>query len=79
MEVHELAPGEQAPEGSDRITINVLANGKVGFAGIRLMGNVNHHSVSPNSFDTEDEALAVALTWAEENSVKVVYVERPNA
>ena len=76
MNVHELPAGEHGPEHSDRVQINVLASGKAGFTGVRQMGNVTAHSVSPNSFDTEDEALAAALAWAEENNVKELYVER---
>lgn len=79
MEVHELAPGEHGPEDSDRVTINVLANGKAGFTGKRKIGNVTSHAVSPNSFDTEEEALAAAVDWAQETGVEVLYVERPNA
>ena len=76
MEVRELAPGQRGPEGSDRVTINALESGKSGFTGIRKMGNVNAHAVSPNSFDTEDDALTAALIWAEENGVEVLFVER---
>lgn len=78
MEVHELSPGDHAPEGCDRVTINKLANGKAGFTGIRKMGNVNAHSISPNSFENEDDALAAALSWAEDTGIEILYVERPN-
>lgn len=77
MEVHKLAPGEHAPEDSDRVTINLLANGKAGFTGVRKMGNVNAHAVSPNSFQSADEALAAGVVWAEENGIEILYIERP--
>ena len=77
MEVRQLARGEKAPEGSDYITLNVLESGKSGFTGTRRTGNVDAHSVSPNSFGSEEEALDAALQWAEENGLKVLYVERP--
>jgi len=79
MEVHHLAAGEHAPEDCDHVTINILRSGKSGFTGVRKMGNVNSHTVSPNSFDSEDEAVAAALIWAEENDVKILYVERPSS
>ena len=79
MDVHELNPGDRAPDGSDYVTLNVLESGKIGFTGTRRMGDVDAHTVSPNSFATEDEALAAALEWGEETGIATLYVERPNA
>ena len=79
MEVNHLAPGEHGPENCDRLRLGVDEDGKFDAMGIRLNGNVTAHSILPGTYDTEDEALAVGLAWAEENNIQVLHVERPNA
>ena len=80
MEVRELAPGEHGPEESDRVRLTQLVeDGKYSFIGLRLKGSVTDHTVWTDSFGTEHEASTAALIWAEENGVKLLYVERPVA
>ncbi len=79
MEVRELKSGEEAPDDSDRVTINVLPSGKAGFSGIYRAGAVEAHSIHANDFPTEADALEAALQWARERNVEVLYVQRPAA
>ncbi len=78
MKVHDVPRGQAASEDSDRITINALPGGKFGFTGHTKNGSVTAHAVSPDEFASEDEALAAAADWAEDNGAEVLYVERPN-
>ncbi|HEX6376900.1 MAG TPA: hypothetical protein VFZ91_14405 [Allosphingosinicella sp.] len=78
MDVRELPPGEAAPEGSDRVTINVLPNGKAGFTSTHQAGSVQAHGIHENIFPTEAAAIEAALRWAEECRIEVLYVERPS-
>lgn len=66
MEVRELPRGEEAPEDSDRVTINVLPSGKAGFSGIVRQGGVTAHFLHHDDFTSESDALAGAVRWAED-------------
>jgi hypothetical protein len=77
MEVRDVPRGEAASADSGRITINTLPNGKFGFTGHVRSRNAMAHTVSQDAFDSEDAALAHAVDWAEDNDVRVLYVERP--
>ena len=79
MYVHQLPPGEKAPDHSDRVIINSLPSGKFGFSGIYQSGDVEAHTVTANDFDTEEEALNAALSWAEPKQIDTLYVEHPDA
>lgn len=76
MEVRHLPAGERAPLDSDRIVLNVRSSGETAFIAVRKMDKANAHMVSPNTFESEELALAAALDWASENGVELVYVER---
>lgn len=78
MDVHKLPLGENAPEGSDRVTINVLPNGKAGFTSTRQAGSVQAHGIHENVFPTEAAAIEAAVRWAQECRIEVLYVERPS-
>jgi hypothetical protein len=76
MDVCELPAGEAAPDGSDRVTINVLPNGKAGFTSTRQTGSVQAHAIHENVFPTEAAAFEAAVRWAQECRIEVLYVER---
>ena len=79
MRFHELAPGKRSPIGSDYVTLDLQPDGRAGFTFTRRSGVVDTHSVSPQIFETEYEALKAAIDWAEQNGVEVLYVERPGS
>lgn len=80
MEIRQLSAGEQPPENSDSVTINVLPDGRAGFSGVYQAGTVTAHTVSRNNFDSEDEAVKAALEWAEAKKINTLYLrlDRPS-
>ena len=79
MEVTELARGEYAPEGADRITLKKLPNARFGYTAVHKRGNVTAHSTFAYDFEDEDHALHHALQWAENSKIDNLHVERPDA
>lgn len=78
MDVHELAPGEAAPQGADRITLKALPDGRFGYEATHTTNDVTHESTFEETYEAEDHALKAALAWAELTQIKALYVERPN-
>ena len=82
MKIVRLEPGVAAPEGSDRIVIHSLPNGRHGVSGItatREAKPAGVFMVTENSLPTYGEAEAAGIRWAGQHPIDVLYVERPDA
>lgn len=78
MDIIDLAPGEVAPEDSDRILLVELPAGVCGVSGMVRTREARSEPivmVSPNLLPSLKEARAVGIAWAEKNGATRLFVE----
>lgn len=78
MYIKKLKPGDRAPDTSDRIYIDRLADGRIAWTGSLGAGRRTVLGASPGDFATVQEAETDAIAWARGQGTTELQIEGPN-
>ena len=78
MFIKKLKPGERAPDTSDRVHIDRLADGRISWTGSVDVGGKAVVGSSPADFATIQEAETDAIAWARGHGATELQIEGPN-
>ena len=78
MFIRKLKPGDRAPETTDRVFIDRLADGRISWTGSVDVGGKAVHGASPADFATIQEAETDAIAWARGHGATELQIEGPN-
>ena len=76
MEIKRLQLGGEAEPDTDCIKLQHLPDGRVRLEGAALDGSESTAIVGDSVYDSEEEAEAAGLAWADALGVKTLYVSR---
>jgi len=76
--IRKLKPGERAPETTDRIYIDRLADGRISWTGSVDVGGKARLGASRVDFATIQEAETDAIAWARGQGTTELQIEGPN-
>jgi hypothetical protein len=76
--IRKLKPGERAPESTDRVYIDRLADGRISWTGSVDVGGKAVFGASPADFATIQEAETDAIAWARKHGATKLQIEGPN-
>lgn len=81
MEIIRLQPDTEAPSESDCIKITALADGRYGLVSSALFkgdsdGDESVAVIGGDAYASFEAAEAAGVTWADEQGVETLYVER---
>ena len=78
MFIRKLKPGERAPETTDRVYIDRLADGRISWTGSVDVGGKAVFGASAVDFATIQEAETDAIAWARGHGATELLIEGPN-
>jgi hypothetical protein len=76
--IRKLQPGQRAPDTADRICLNRLADGRIGWTASVDSGGKAVCGISPANFATIQEAETDAIAWARARGTTDLQIEGPN-
>jgi hypothetical protein len=79
MFIRKLRPGERAPETTDRICIDRLADGRISWTGSVEAAGKAVLGASPTDFSTIQEAETDAISWARRYGATDLQIEGPDS
>ncbi len=77
MHVEHLAKGHKAPKNSSSFAVQKMPGGQFRFTSKHLNGEVISNSNPEGIFDSEVEALAAGINWAQRMKFDQIYIEHP--